>query len=92
MKTQIQCRVSSEYLRQPLKSLNLRNFETDFGGAYSWEDFDTKASAKERLTSIYDNTESINASLHKDTLMIGNIQVYICTDKSKFWYKEEDSE
>ena len=89
MKAQIQCRVSSEHFRSDLKNLNLRNFETDFGGAYAWQDFDTVTEAREVLQKLYDDVDS---SFSKDTLRIGNITLYICTDKSKFWHKEEDEQ
>ena len=88
MKAQIQCRISSEYLRDGVRSLGLANYETDFGGAYAWQDFDTLADARAFLAGTKANNPFTPAT--KDSISFGGFSVYIVTDKSKFWRKEQE--
>lgn len=87
MKAQIQCRVNTSYLLSEISSLKLRYLESDFGGMYAWETFETLTIAREKLKSI---NQSVGGTLEKDSLIIGKSVAYIVSDKSKFWHKEED--
>lgn len=86
MKAQIQCRVNTSYLQSEIASLGLRYLESDFGGLYAWETFDTIVDARKALVAIQ---KSIGGTLEKDSLIVGNAVAYIVSDKSKFWHKED---
>lgn len=86
MKAQIQCRVNTSYLQSEIASLKLRNLESDFGGLYAWQTYDTIANARQALKDIH---KRIGGQLEKDSLIIGTAVAYIVSDKSKFWHKEE---
>ena len=87
MKAQIQCRVNTSYLLSEIGSLQLRHLESDFGGLYAWETFETIAVARQKLKAIH---ASIGGHLEKDSLIVGKSVAYIVSDKSKFWHKEEE--
>jgi hypothetical protein len=89
MKAQIQCRVSSHYLRTELQSLCLHNFETDFGGAYAWQDFDLVVDARQHLEKMHIDYAG-ECDIERDFLRLGKLQFHIVTDRSKFWRKEDE--